>query len=93
MPTGKFGNTENGDDDDDHNDDDNDDNDDDDDDDDHDDNVTDTLIWVIKGGNAIISLCTLMLHFFDVCYFTGTSYSRCLKTYGKDIPQVEYFSI
>ena len=80
----KFGNTENAHDDDDDGDDDNH---------DHDDTITDNPIWVIKRGNAIISLSTPMLHFLDVCNFSapGTSYSRYLKTYGKDIIQTKSF--
>ena len=50
-------------------------------------------IWVIKKGNAVIGLRTPLLHFLDICNYTapGTSYSRYLQTYGKDLNQVKSF--
>ena len=50
-------------------------------------------IWVIKKGNAVIGLWTPLLHFLNICNYTapGTSYSRYLQTYGKDLNQVKSF--
>ena len=49
-------------------------------------NISTDQIWVIKRGNAVISLQTPMLHFLDICNYSapGASYSHYLKTSGQD---------
>ena len=56
-------------------------------------NISTDQIWVIKRGNAIISLQTPLLHFLDICNYSapGTSYSRYLNTYGQDPDLVKSF--
>ena len=50
-------------------------------------------IYVIKRGNAVVSLRTPWLHFLDICNYCApaTSYSWYLQTYGKDLDRGKSF--